>query len=1308
MTVIVNLNPKGYAQYFNVSAAQDGSVTIDVLSNADDDSVYGEYYYYYNGMYGLNRGLQLEDVTLAIDSDPSNGTASIGVDGSITYTPNPGFTGSDSFYYELIDASGQSSTAEIVVDVVAVLGVPSGGVVGADLTVDEDDAVYFYLWDSNPDLQHIGFVDVATPALNGDVYADSMMFGGQYTPNPNFNGTDSFALNVYDIEGTLLGTPVFNVTVNPVNDMPDYVSIQVNAGELQAGDEITIPLDFNDPDGDSVSPDASSLQTNGDGTVDVWTDANGQRFATFTAGANLESTSLSGMLDDGAGGISYFDVSFTSEADLYAYGAFDELPNGITETAPGPNDDPATYVPSFLNEGELITNGVRVRWDDLTNRIKIEVSGQDVTVTPYGDGDESNGMEITDATISVSSLTSSSKVNLTWHGEGGQLSLGTSGDINGAITAASVSMSAGGSVLATVSASGNISAHATDGDVTGTLTSTNGNINVNAGGSISGDVTTGGVLSYIRAGQDISGNITAGSIPRQGNHVSSSYEVYAGGDITGTITTTTGGIDSIHGKGSITGAIEATGSIGRVEAQGGIEGDITSIDGDIDRVASSVGDVTSTITVSGTLQSLSAADAIDADVVAGTIGSIGTSRTISGSYLAYNGDINYIAAIFSVDGDFTATGDIGSISASRDFSASVNAGESIGNVTVGREFTGSLLALNGTIGDIHVGPQYLPGSDYAHLMSGEIKGATIDGQMGIGDVTVVAPRGRRGDAGSINSAAAIVSALGAIGDVWADGRINASIDGAEGVGEVVSGGDLDGTVTSLNGNIERIIVAGNLDASITAHNGAISGVVDVVGDITAGDLTAKSIGGVLAGGAITRNITATEGGIGEVVAGGNIHGDIGATGGNIGNITSGTGVNGGGIAGDISASATPNGGGDIGAIRTNGIFPVNIKRVPGPTTRAIPPTDVGYLDGDISAEGTIESIVVVGDFDGDIEAGGFIGYAAENYVSLDVWVLGKVDNSASIFSDSGILNVAIWGELVESDGDLYVLDGSLINQDAVDAAAYIGLELNAAAALRLFIPVVNVIPAGIIVIDVLGGVNDGQVVADAFNQIVGLAATISAEDIGTRVNLDPGANGNGTKEVIVNAWKLTYEETGNAVHADITAAWNLLKEALDSEAGTVSIHLGNTFDQWTMNTLGWAEVPTGFQSTHNNGVSSRDPLPGQLPIGQTQLDGTPVRLLEDVKEITSNHAYIAYNLFQKKPIIILDSKDPTTTTDDVIGNFEITLWHEVVEHGAAEMKGIHTGHSMNMITGEAGVAYVIENIGRKAWNVTHQIQLLPR
>lgn len=36
-------------------------------------------------------------------SGPSNGTLSLAADGSFTYTPNPGFTGSDSFQYEVCD-----------------------------------------------------------------------------------------------------------------------------------------------------------------------------------------------------------------------------------------------------------------------------------------------------------------------------------------------------------------------------------------------------------------------------------------------------------------------------------------------------------------------------------------------------------------------------------------------------------------------------------------------------------------------------------------------------------------------------------------------------------------------------------------------------------------------------------------------------------------------------------------------------------------------------------------------------------------------------------------------------------------------------------------------------------------------------------------------------------------------------------------------------------------------------------------------------------------------------------------------------
>ncbi|WP_170330703.1 LamG-like jellyroll fold domain-containing protein [Ruegeria arenilitoris] len=56
-------------------------------------------------------------VTLDPTSEPSNGVASVNADGTITYTPNTGFIGLDSFDYVLSDGDGATSTATVTVNV---------------------------------------------------------------------------------------------------------------------------------------------------------------------------------------------------------------------------------------------------------------------------------------------------------------------------------------------------------------------------------------------------------------------------------------------------------------------------------------------------------------------------------------------------------------------------------------------------------------------------------------------------------------------------------------------------------------------------------------------------------------------------------------------------------------------------------------------------------------------------------------------------------------------------------------------------------------------------------------------------------------------------------------------------------------------------------------------------------------------------------------------------------------------------------------------------------------------------------------
>ena len=50
-------------------------------------------------------------------SDPANGTVTVNPDGTFTYTPNPGFSGTDSFTYTIRDVDGDTSTAKVQITV---------------------------------------------------------------------------------------------------------------------------------------------------------------------------------------------------------------------------------------------------------------------------------------------------------------------------------------------------------------------------------------------------------------------------------------------------------------------------------------------------------------------------------------------------------------------------------------------------------------------------------------------------------------------------------------------------------------------------------------------------------------------------------------------------------------------------------------------------------------------------------------------------------------------------------------------------------------------------------------------------------------------------------------------------------------------------------------------------------------------------------------------------------------------------------------------------------------------------------------
>lgn len=291
-----------------ISTMEGSSVQIDILSYVFDPDA--------------------DIPTVSNFTQPSNGGIIMNSDGTVTYTPAPGFVGQDSFSFTVTDSNGGSVSASLTITVLPAVVIPPGSdvespvndtqssddiVIPANTTptaenvivvLGEDSSASIQLNATDPDGDIITFSIVSQPLHGMLVMIDGTAGTVQYIPLANYFGSDSFTYQVSDgIAGSDIAT--VEIVITGVNDSPVAYDSLVYGYEGNVS-IIDVLNDAVDVDGDLLSiaisegPNHGLVSVNGDGTI------------AYTPNPDFDGTdSFKYMISDGNGGSASATVTIT-------------------------------------------------------------------------------------------------------------------------------------------------------------------------------------------------------------------------------------------------------------------------------------------------------------------------------------------------------------------------------------------------------------------------------------------------------------------------------------------------------------------------------------------------------------------------------------------------------------------------------------------------------------------------------------------------------------------------------------------------------------------------------------------------------------------------------------------------------------------------------------------------------------------------------------------------------------------------------------------------------------------------------------
>jgi uncharacterized repeat protein (TIGR01451 family) len=296
-----------------------------------------------------------DPLTAILESAAVPGELEFHEDGSFVYTPPLGYTGTVTFTYGASDGQLRSNTAVVTIAVETGNNPPVANDDSA--STPEDTAVLIDAAANDSDVD--GNLDPASAAVTSGPSGGAITNHGDgtftYTPDADFQGSDSFVYQICDTDGAC-DAAVVSIDVQAVNEAPVAA-----VDSYSTGQEATLSVAAPGVLGNDADPDGDALA------------------------ANLVSGPAHGALTLNAdGSFSYNPDGEYSGLDSFSYEACDpgQLCDGATVTIDvlAVNEPPVAVDDSYSTDEDTVLPGENVMADNGNGR-DLDMDGDSLTVT---------------------------------------------------------------------------------------------------------------------------------------------------------------------------------------------------------------------------------------------------------------------------------------------------------------------------------------------------------------------------------------------------------------------------------------------------------------------------------------------------------------------------------------------------------------------------------------------------------------------------------------------------------------------------------------------------------------------------------------------------------------------------------------------------------------------------------------------------------------------------------------------------------------------------------------------------------------